>query len=97
MSRFSVAWPFRDPSSTQKNQMRTLRRIFCSELLLLGLSTASWAQPIVFAAPRPGFVIGAAIRFRPPLAIGGTFVSWGWWTGPAFVWSSHTILIPGHP
>jgi|HubBroStandDraft_5_1064220.scaffolds.fasta_scaffold2134475_1 hypothetical protein len=66
MSRFSVAWPFRDPSSTQKNQMRTLRRIFCSELLLLGLSTASWAQPIVFAAPRPGFVLRAAIRFGPP-------------------------------
>lgn len=52
---------------------------------------------IVFAPPRPGFVVGAAIHFGPAVTIGGTFVSWGWWTGPAFVWSSHTILIGGHP
>jgi hypothetical protein len=52
---------------------------------------------IVFAPPRPGFVVGAAIHFGPAITIGGTFVSWGWWTGPAFVWSSHTILIGGHP
>lgn len=52
---------------------------------------------IVFAPPRPGLVIGAAIHFGPAITIGGTFVSWGWWTGPAFVWSSHIILIGGHP
>lgn len=52
---------------------------------------------IVFAPPRPGFVVGAAIHFGPAVTIGGTFVSWGWWTGPAFVWPSHTILVGGHP
>ena len=52
---------------------------------------------VVFAPPRPGFAIGAAIHFRPAVSIGGTFVSWGWWTGPAFVWPSHTILIGGRP
>jgi hypothetical protein len=52
---------------------------------------------IAFAPPRPGFVVGAAIHFGPAVTIGGTFVSWGWWTGPAFVWSSHTILVAGHP
>jgi hypothetical protein len=52
---------------------------------------------IVYAPPRPGFVVGAAIHFGPAITIGGTFVSWGWWTGPAFVWPSHVILVGGHP
>lgn len=51
---------------------------------------------IVFGPPRPGFVAGTAIHFRPAITIGATFISWGWWTGPAFVWSSHTILVGGH-
>lgn len=52
---------------------------------------------IVLAPPRPGFVVGAAIHFGPAIKIGETFISWGWWTGPAFVWPSHTILIGAHP
>jgi hypothetical protein len=52
---------------------------------------------IVYAPPRPGFVVGAAIHFGPAITIGGTFFSWGWWTGPAFVWPSHVILVGGHP
>ncbi len=52
---------------------------------------------VVFAPPRPGFVVGTAIHFGPAITIGGTFVSWGWWTGAAFVWPSHAIWIGGRP
>ena len=52
---------------------------------------------VVFARPRPGFVVGTAIRFGPAVTISGTFETWGWWTGPAFYWPAHTIVISGHP
>ncbi len=52
---------------------------------------------VVFARPRPGFVVGTSIRFGPAVTISATFGAWGWWTGPAFFWPTHTIVIGGHP
>ena len=52
---------------------------------------------VVFARPRPGFVVGTAVRFGPAVTISATFGTWGWWTGPAFYWPAHTIVIGGHP
>jgi hypothetical protein len=52
---------------------------------------------VVFARPRPGFVAATAIRFGPAVTISATFGTWGWWTGPAFFWPTHTIVIGGHP
>jgi hypothetical protein len=47
---------------------------------------------VVFYAPRPGFVIGGAIRFGPVVAIGPSFGVFGWY-GAGFGWGGHTILI----
>jgi hypothetical protein len=52
---------------------------------------------VVFARPRPGFVVGTAIRFGPAVTISTTFGTRGWWTGPAFFWPAHTIVIGWHP
>lgn len=52
---------------------------------------------VVFARPRPGFEAGTAIRFGPAVTISATFGTWGWWTGPAFFWPTHTIVIGDHP
>jgi hypothetical protein len=51
---------------------------------------------VVFARPRPGFAIGAAIRFGPGITIGAGFAPFGW-ASPAIVWPSHQIIIAGHP
>lgn len=51
---------------------------------------------VVFVRPRPGFVIGAAIRFGPGITIGAAFAPWGW-GAVGFGWTSHTILIDNHP
>ncbi len=51
---------------------------------------------IVFYAPRPGFVIGGAIRFGPAITIGTSFGRYGWF-GAGFGWSSHAILIDRRP
>jgi Protein of unknown function (DUF3300) len=47
---------------------------------------------VVFYAPRPGFVVGTAIRFGPVVAIGPAFGVFGWY-GAGFGWRGHTILI----
>jgi hypothetical protein len=52
---------------------------------------------VVFARPRPGFVVDTAIHFGPAVTISATFGTWGWWTGPAFYWPAHTIVIGRHP
>jgi hypothetical protein len=63
-----------------------------------GLFYVPYYDPVVvFARPRPGFVVGTAIRFGPAVTISATFGTWGWWTGPAFFWPAHTIVIGGHP
>ena len=47
---------------------------------------------IVFAPPRPGFVIGAAIGFGFGVAIGTWFHPWGW-GATRMVWSSHVVFV----
>ena len=47
---------------------------------------------VVFFAPRPGFVVGGAIRFGFGVTIGGFFAPWGW--GAArFDWGSHVVFV----
>ena len=50
---------------------------------------------VVFGPSRPGFFVGGAITFGPRIAIGGPFLSFGWWGNPGFAWRSHGILIGG--
>jgi hypothetical protein len=53
---------------------------------------------VVFRGPAHGLVIGGAIRFGPGITLTAAFAPWGgFWVGPAFVWSSHTILIDRGP
>jgi hypothetical protein len=51
---------------------------------------------IVFAAPRPGFFIGAGIRFGPAIVIGPAFYPWGW-AHPYFGWRAHGIFFDATP
>src|SRR6201996_2891759 len=51
---------------------------------------------VVFFAPRPGFFVGGAIRFRPVVTIGPAFGVFGWY-GAGFAWGGHAILIDHHP
>lgn len=50
---------------------------------------------IVFFAPRPGFVVGGAIRFGFGVTIGGFFRPWGWAPGfyGRFDWGGHALFI----
>jgi len=50
---------------------------------------------VVFARPRPGFAIGAAIGFGPRISI-GAFIPFGW-RSPALDWRSHAVVIDGRP
>jgi hypothetical protein len=45
----------------------------------------SYDPVVVFAPPRPGFVIGGAIHFGPGITIGAAFGGWGWWLGSGFL------------
>jgi len=47
---------------------------------------------IVFARPRPGFVVARGITFSFGIAIGPAFRPWGWGTN-RFVWNTHTVII----
>lgn len=51
---------------------------------------------VVFFAPRPGFVVGAGIRFGFGVSIGGFFRPWGWGVG-RFDWGAHAVIINGAP
>ena len=51
---------------------------------------------IVFFAPRPGFVIGGAIRFGFGVSIGGFFRPWGWGYS-RFDWGAHAVIINNAP
>ena len=49
---------------------------------------------IVFFAPRPGFVVGGAIRFGFGVTIGGFFAPWGWAPeGIRFDWGAHAVFL----
>jgi len=51
---------------------------------------------VVYARPRPGFVLGGAIRFGPAIVVGAAFAPWGW-TNPRFDWRMHDIIIDETP
>jgi len=49
---------------------------------------------VVFFAPRPGFVIGGAIRFGFGVTVGGFFAPWGWAAGGIrFDWGAHAVFL----
>jgi Protein of unknown function (DUF3300) len=53
---------------------------------------------IVFAAPRPGFFVGGAIRFGWGITITAGFRPWGWGVGlGAFDWGRHVVVVNGRP
>jgi len=58
----------------------------------------AYSPAVVFAAPRVGFVVGAAIRFGFGVALGLAFRPWGWgfgWTH--FDWGHHVVIVNNHP
>jgi hypothetical protein len=49
---------------------------------------------IVFFPPRPGFVVGGAIRFGFGVTVGGFFAPWGWVPGRIrFDWGAHAVFV----
>jgi hypothetical protein len=60
-----------------------------------GYIVVPWYDPaIVFFAPRPGFVVGGAIRFGFGVTIGGFFAPWGWAPGGIhFDWGGHAVFL----
>ena len=54
---------------------------------------------IVFFAPRPGFVVGGAIRFGFGVTVGGFYRPWGWGPGyfGRFDWGGHAVFINNSP
>jgi hypothetical protein len=51
---------------------------------------------VVYAPPRRGVAIAAAIGFGAGIAIGAAFHPWGW-GNPGFGWRQHTIVIDNRP
>lgn len=51
---------------------------------------------IVFAAPRPGLVVGGAIRFGYGVRLGVAFAPWGWGT-TRFSWGDRVLVVNGAP
>jgi hypothetical protein len=51
---------------------------------------------IVFAAPRPGVAVVAAVRFGYGVRVGPAFAPWGWGT-TRFVWGQHTLIVNNTP
>lgn len=50
---------------------------------------------IVYAAPRPGFYAGGAIRYPYGFSIGAAFGGWGW--GGGFNWYNHAVIVNHAP
>ncbi len=51
---------------------------------------------IVYFPPRPGFVIGGAIRFGYGISVGTYFRPWGWGYN-RFDWGTHVVVINNAP
>ena len=51
---------------------------------------------VVFAPPRPGFVITGAIGWNPAVVITVGFFPWGW-AHPYFAWGAHAIIFDETP
>jgi hypothetical protein len=47
---------------------------------------------IVFAPPRRGIVVTAAIRFGFGVTLGAVFAPWGWHAN-RFIWDEHVVII----
>jgi len=47
---------------------------------------------VVFARPRPGFVVARGITFSFGIGIGPAFRPWGW-GGNRIVWGSHAVFV----
>jgi hypothetical protein len=55
-----------------------------------------YSPAVVFVAPRPGFVVGAAIRFGFGVSIGLAFRPWGWGL-TYFNWAGHAVVVNNVP
>ena len=55
-----------------------------------------YSPAVVFAAPRPGFVVGGAIGYGFGVSIGAAFAPWGWGT-TRFVWANHALIVNNAP
>ena len=55
-----------------------------------------YSPAVVFAAPRPGIVVGLSIHYAPSIFVGPAFVPFGW-ARPGFAWGTHAIIIGGSP
>jgi hypothetical protein len=51
---------------------------------------------VVFAPPRPGFVVAGAIRFGYGVPIGAAFAPWGWGS-TRFVWGQRALIVNNAP
>jgi hypothetical protein len=51
---------------------------------------------IVYAPPRPGFVVGGAIRFGFGVTIGPAFRPWGWGAN-RFAWNNRVVIVNNAP
>ncbi|MGI8742016.1 MAG: hypothetical protein ACR2NN_05510 [Bryobacteraceae bacterium] len=50
---------------------------------------------VVYARPRPGFVVGRAVNFGFGVAIGPAFRPWGWGANRV-AWPTRTVIINNH-
>jgi len=55
-----------------------------------------YSPAVVFAAPRPGFVVTHAISVGFGVTIGTAFAPWGWGT-THFVWGTHVLVVNNAP
>jgi len=55
----------------------------------------TYSPAVVFARPRPGYFLGAAIHFGPGITIGAGFAPF--WAHPYLGWREHSIVIGGRP
>jgi hypothetical protein len=51
---------------------------------------------IVFARPRPGFVVGGAVRFGYGISLGASFRPWGWGYNRV-EWGNHAVIVNNRP
>jgi Protein of unknown function (DUF3300) len=85
----------------RSNQYERVEEAGPNDIEILPVSPGYYYVPyydpyVVFAAPRPGFFVGGAIRFGPGIVIGAGFAPWGW-GHVGFEWRSHALLLDGHP
>jgi hypothetical protein len=85
----------------RSNQYDRVEDLGPNDIEIMPISPGSYYVPyydpyVVFAAPRPGFFVGGAIRFGPGIVIGAGFAPWGW-GHVGFEWRTHGVLIDGRP